>query len=113
MAASQMHITPRTPMGANVLPDGTTFRVWAPGAHEVHAVGDFNDWTRDEASKLVRHDDGRWTGFFPGARDGMRYKFFIVGDGGEGFKRDPYARELTPEWPTPDCIIRSASSYPW
>ena len=65
MAASQMHITPRTPMGANVLPDGTTFRVWAPGAHEVHAVGDFNDWTRDEASKLVRHDDGRWTGFFP------------------------------------------------
>jgi 1,4-alpha-glucan branching enzyme len=43
----------------------------------------------------------------------MTYKFYVVGEGSEGFKRDPYARELTMEWPTPDCIIRAANAYPW
>ena len=36
MAASQAHITPSTPMGANLIADGATFRVWAPGALHVH-----------------------------------------------------------------------------
>lgn len=113
MPASQDHISSSTPMGANLIGGGATFRVWAPAAHEVHVLGDFNQWTPSDASRLVRDEGGRWAGFVPGAVDGMTYKFHVVGEGSEGFKRDPYARELTPEWPTPACIIRSATSYPW
>ena len=113
MPAPQDYVSSSTPMGASLLPDGATFRVWAPAAAEVHAVGDFNGWTRDEGSKLVAQGDGRWAGFIPGARDGHKYKFYVVGPSGGGFKRDPYARELTRSWPTPDCVLRSAAGYPW
>lgn len=113
MPASQQHISHTTPMGANLVADGAAFRVWAPGARAVWACGDFNGWSRDEDSLLRRGDDGRWTGFFPGVQDGATYKFFVAGEGSEGFKRDPYARELTPEWPNPRCIVRAADAYPW
>lgn len=100
-------------MGANLVQGGATFRVWAPRARMVHVCGDFNGWTRDDSTLLVRQGDGRWTGFVPNARDGDKYKFHVTGDGTEGFKRDPYARELTVAWPNPDCILRSAGSFPW
>src|SRR3954463_1429327 len=113
MAASQQHITPATPMGANLVTGGATFRVWAPRATAVHVVGDFNAWARDAASALVKNSDDRWTGFIPGAQDGHKYKFHVAGTGTQGLKRDPYARELTHQWPDPDCVLRSASSFPW
>ena len=113
MAARQDHISASTPMGATLLPGGATFRTWAPAARAVFVVGDFNNWTRDDDALLVRHDAGRWTGFFPNAADGMKYKFYVVGEGSEGHKRDPYARELTNTWPNPDCVLRAANSYPW
>ncbi|MGH9345674.1 MAG: alpha-amylase family glycosyl hydrolase, partial [Vicinamibacterales bacterium] len=113
MAASQAHISGSTPMGATVIPVGATFRVWAPQARDVYVAGDFNGWARNDDSLLVKHDGGRWAGFIPGAADGMKYKFYVVGDGSEGFKRDPYARELTVSWPNPDCILRDANSYRW
>ena len=37
--------------------------------------------------------------------------FYVVGQGSEGPKRDPYAREL--QWPFPsECIIRK-TDFPW
>lgn len=113
MTASQERIGPATPMGATLVGDGATFRVWAPRARQVHVCGDFNGWTRSEASLLERHGDGRWTGYVPGAAEGQKYKFYVVGEGSEGYKRDPYARELTREWPSPSCILRSAATFPW
>src|ERR1017187_10576411 len=94
MPASLDHISPGTPMGANLIADGATFRVWAPQAHSVHVIGEFNNRQRDEASLLTRDDHGHWRGFIPGVRDRQRYLFYVIGDGGEGPKRDPYAREL-------------------
>ncbi|VVO43427.1 alpha amylase C-terminal domain-containing protein [Pseudomonas fluorescens] len=113
MALSQDHIFPTTPMGANLTAGGATFRVWAPRARDVYVCGDFNGWLRNDSTQLTRQPDGRWTGFVAGATDGNKYKFYIVGEGSEGFKRDPYARELTREWPNPSCIIRLAVSFPW
>jgi 1,4-alpha-glucan branching enzyme len=113
MPTSQQHITASTAMGANLAAGGATFRVWAPRATKIYICGDFNDWARDESSLLVRNGDDRWTGFVPGATDGQHYKFYVVGAGSEGFKRDPYARDLTAAWPDPDCIIRSATTFPW
>jgi len=98
-------------MGANLIAGGATFRVWAPGAHAVYVIGDFNGRQRDDASLLTRDDRGHWRGFLPGVKDRQRYLFYVVGDGGEGPKRDPYARELAAPFPD-DCIVRS-TDFPW
>lgn len=111
MPAALDYITPDTPMGANLVGDGATFRVWAPHARAVYVLGDFNDRQREDANLLTRGADGHWCGFMPGARDRHRYMFYIVGDGSEGPKRDPYARELQAPFPS-ECIIRS-SDFPW
>ena len=40
LTASQVNITLNTPMGANLIADGATFRTWAPKATEVYiAIG--------------------------------------------------------------------------
>ena len=36
MPASQSNITSNTPLGANLVPGGATFRTWAPTALEVY-----------------------------------------------------------------------------
>ncbi len=111
MPASLEHIGPNTPMGANLIADGATFRAWAPGARTVHVIGDFNDRRREDAGLLNRDERGHWLGFLPGIRDRERYLFYVVGEGSEGPKRDPYARELETPFPG-DCIVRS-SDFPW
>src|SRR5262245_17990374 len=100
MAASQNHIMPTTPMGANLIGGGATFRVWAPTAEAVFVNGHFAGVDRfsrdtDPSLQLVKDGNGFWAGFIPGVQEGDRYKFFVVGRGARGFKRDPYARELT------------------
>ena len=39
----------------------------------------------------------------------------IEGLGSSGYKRDPYARELTrdPSFPESNCVVRSPDRYPW
>src|SRR5688572_7977333 len=98
-------------MGAHLIADGATFRVWAPHARAVHVVGDFNNRQRTDASLLTRDAQGHWRGFISGARDRQRYMFYVVGEGSEGLKRDPYARELQTPFPS-ECCLRSAD-FPW
>ncbi len=104
------HVHGGTPMGANLVADGATFRVWGGGAHEVHVHGSFIGWQSSDATKLIPASDGHWWGFVQGAKDRDRYKFLVMGETGAGYKRDPYAREL--EWDSGDCIIRRAD-FPW
>jgi 1,4-alpha-glucan branching enzyme len=121
MPVSQEHINDRTPMGAALHAGGATFRTWAPAAREVYVViappraaGLPAGWAPPPQDALVPHGDGTWTGFVPGITDGTPYRFWIVGAGSRGFKRDPYARELglDPGFPDCDCIVRS-SDFPW
>jgi 1,4-alpha-glucan branching enzyme len=109
--ASLEHIEHDTPMGATLVADGATFRVWAPHARSVHVIGEFNDRQRNDASLLTRDEHGHWRGFIPGVRDRHRYLFYVVGDGSEGPKRDPFARELQTPFPS-DCIVRRRD-FPW
>jgi len=98
-------------MGANLIADGATFRVWAPNAHSVHVLGDFNSKTINEASLLNRDALGHWRGFISGVKDRHRYMFHIVGNGSTGLKRDPCARELETPFPG-ECIVRE-TDFPW
>ena len=52
--------------------------------------------------------------------DGTPYRYWVVGAGGEGFKRDPYARELhyyhgvvSDDYNNSNCVLRDPSSYRW
>ena len=67
-----------------------------------------------DARLLASDGTGYWTGFQANAVDGDTYRFWVVGAGGSGYKRDPYARELSPT-AFPNCfsILRAAGAYPW
>jgi 1,4-alpha-glucan branching enzyme len=116
---SQWNISANTPMGANLLPGGgATFRAWAPLATAVYINGTFAGslLTGPTDDLLLAKDaNGYWTGFVGSAREGDPYRFWVVGPGGSGYKRDPYARELAPASAFPNCdsLIRSATAYPW
>ncbi|AMV40842.1 alpha-amylase family glycosyl hydrolase [Planctomyces sp. SH-PL62] len=111
MPAPLTHIKPDTPMGANLIADGATFRVWAPHARKVYVLGDFNGRIKDDSSLLTKDAQGHWRGFIPGAKDRDRYILHIDGTGSSGLKRDPYARELQSPFPS-ECVIRE-TDFPW
>jgi 1,4-alpha-glucan branching enzyme len=116
---SQANISANTAMGANLVPGGgATFRAWAPRATAVYINGTFagSSLTGQTNNLLMRKDaNGYWTGFVNSAQEGDDYAFWVVGPGGSGPKRDPYARELEPATAFPNCsnLIRSATAYPW
>ncbi|WP_347053721.1 1,4-alpha-glucan branching protein GlgB [Flavobacterium olei] len=73
---------------------GVYFAVWAPTAHSVSVVGDFNFWTQGEHNLNVKWDSsGIWEGFIPGVSKGALYKYKIQSntDGIVTEKADPFA----------------------
>jgi len=74
---------------------GVYFAVWAPTAHSVSVVGDFNYWTQGEHVLNVRWDSsGIWEGFIPDISKGTLYKYKIQSsiNGVITEKADPFAR---------------------
>ena len=113
-------------MGANLVSEigvaggGATFRAWAPRATAVYVNGVFggaNMVGQTDNLLMMKDANGYWSGFIASAGEGDTYKFYVVGQGSSGYKRDPYARELAndPAAPFPVCsaVIRAASEYPW
>jgi 1,4-alpha-glucan branching enzyme len=114
---SQQHMSEQTPVGATLLANGATFKVWAPLAKAVYLHGVFGGETFDQPSDdcLLRKDArGYWTGYQAGAHDGDRYRYWVEGEGSRGYKRDPAARELDPVG-FPNCysILRASEGFPW
>jgi 1,4-alpha-glucan branching enzyme len=73
---------------------GVYFAVWAPTAHSVSVVGDFNYWTGSEHQLQVRWDSsGIWEGFIPEITKGALYKYKIQSNinGIVTEKADPFA----------------------
>ena len=73
---------------------GVYFAVWAPTAHTVSVVGDFNFWTQGEHLLQVRWDSsGIWEGFIPNVEKGSTYKYKIQSNNGGVIteKADPFA----------------------
>lgn len=116
-------VSRQSPMGATAVAGGTTFRTWAPNAHAVSVVAGrrlverpaLTTWQPDPSDALAPLGDGSWGGFRDSVGDGDAYMFFIEGDAGAAWKRDPYARELTLEPAFPDCfcVVRDPNAYPW
>ncbi|MEW6328297.1 MAG: 1,4-alpha-glucan branching protein GlgB [Thermodesulfobacteriota bacterium] len=93
---------------------GTYFAVWAPNAHKVSVVGDFNGWV-PEAHPLRSRDDssGIWEGFIPGIGQGALYKYHIISNYNNYTvdKGDPYAYR----WEVPPRTATAVHSldYDW
>jgi 1,4-alpha-glucan branching enzyme len=108
-------------MGATLVSGGAIFKVWAPLAQAVYINGSFggvSKWGKatDPDMLLTKNGAGYWTGFLANVSDGDAYKYYVIGTGSSGYKRDPYARELTPSATFPNgvnCVVRSTDSYPW
>lgn len=117
-ALSQENISATTATGATLVAGGATFRVWAPRATAVYLNGSFAGTVYDQQTedrRLIRDAVGYWSGFQPGAQNGDQYRFWVVGSGSSGYKRDPYARELGKREDFPNCfsILRASDGYPW
>src|SRR5207244_3655813 len=56
---------------------GTYFATWAPNAHLVSVVGNFNGWQPGAHPLAARGQSGIWEGFVPGVGKGEIYKFHV------------------------------------
>ncbi|MET0530010.1 MAG: 1,4-alpha-glucan branching protein GlgB [Microvirga sp.] len=93
---------------------GYLFTVWAPNAHRISIVGDFNNWDGRCHPMRRRHDAGVWELFIPDVSTDQRYKFEIVGLQGNllALKADPIA--FTAEHPPATAsITKGAPDFDW
>lgn len=92
---------------------GTYFAVWAPNAHYVSVIGNFNYWDKGSHQLFVRWDhSGIWEGFIPHVGNGEAYKYFIDSNTGEKLeKADPFA--LKSEEPPRTASIVWDTWYEW
>ncbi len=93
---------------------GCHFAVWAPNAHAVSVIGDFNGWHRHrDWLRQIHPGSGIWEGFVPGAQVGQRYKFHIESNfhGYKVDKADPFA--FAAECPPATASLITDLSYEW
>lgn len=79
--------------GAHIVEKGVVFRTYAPHAQSVHVIGEFNNWTANEDSKMKRlNDRGEFELWIENAQKGQQYKLRIKQALGNVVdKADPYA----------------------
>ncbi|MBN1891209.1 MAG: 1,4-alpha-glucan branching protein GlgB [Clostridiales bacterium] len=92
---------------------GYRFAVWAPRAHAVYVVGDFNDWSEEQNPLVKNENTGIWQGSVDGAKQWDRYKYRIVGmDDRVYLKGDPFARHFETR-PRDASILYDPDDYSW
>jgi 1,4-alpha-glucan branching enzyme len=104
-------------MGAHLRnPDGIPgvgFTVWAPAAHRVSVVGDFNHWDGRYHVMRTLGSSGIWELFIPGLGEGGKYKFEILDAYGNlHLKTDPYGTRFESP-PHNAAIVHAVEEYPW
>ncbi len=92
---------------------GVHFAVWAPHAHRVHVIGEFNGWNQDSHEMKRLEPLGIYELFIPGVEMGTLYKFLIeTGDHRLLYKADPFALEAEHR-PGTASRIADISGFRW
>jgi 1,4-alpha-glucan branching enzyme len=93
---------------------GVRFAVWAPNARRVAVVGDFNSWDPRRHAMRLRHEAGVFELFVPRIGPGERYKFAIIGAGGDvlPLKADPVARRAEAA-PATASVVAEPFAFAW
>jgi len=93
---------------------GVLFALWAPNAHRVSVVGDFNQWDGRRCQMRKRIDSGLWEIFVPGLTVGAVYKYEIISRDGAllPLKADPFgfAAEMRPSTAS---VVADTENFPW
>lgn len=80
---------------------GVYFAVWAPDAHDVSVIGDFNGWQRNLHNLQPSGSSGIWEGFITGIGKGTLYKYHVASrwHGYRVDKTDPFGffYEISPK----------------
>jgi 1,4-alpha-glucan branching enzyme len=92
---------------------GAYFAVWAPNAHAVFLMGDFNGWDQHHTPLAPRDGSGIWEVFVPGVKSGQRYKYHIESQvkAYRIDKADPFAFQA--EQPPLTASVVADLSYQW
>ena len=103
-------------MGAHLVEvdgvSGVYFATWAPNAHEVAVVGNFNNWNH-EANKMRRTEVGIWELFIPGMNVGDLYKYSVKNHHHYCvYKTDPYGYQQEIR-PATASVVADLSTYTW
>jgi 1,4-alpha-glucan branching enzyme len=99
-------------LGAQPVPGGTHFAVWAPGARSVSVLGDWNGWSGGANPLSPRGSSGIWEGFVPEIGLGAVYKYRVTAqDGSSVDKADPLARRA--EIPPKTASVVWSDDYRW
>jgi maltooligosyltrehalose trehalohydrolase len=104
--------TPRKlPIGAEVLPKGVSFRVWAPNCKKVDVVllGEESDHGVIDSLELSPEKGGYFSALFSGAGPGSLYRFRL--DGGDTYP-DPASR-FQPEGPHGPSQVVDPGLFQW
>jgi len=100
-------------LGANVVPGGVRFAVWAPNARAVSVVGDWNGWQPDAHPLDAQASSGVWAADAVGAEAGHCYKFVITGaDGVLSWRADPMARRAERP-PATASVVVGPTQHSW
>ena len=91
---------------------GTSFTVWAPNAHAVRVVGNFNSWDGRRHAMRELGSSGIWEIFIPGVKAGEVYKYELLNANHEWkMKADPMERSH--EIPPATGSIVVESDHEW
>jgi 1,4-alpha-glucan branching enzyme len=92
---------------------GVQFSTWAPNAHSLSVVGDFNGWNSDANPMHRVHNSSIWSCFIPGLKEGDIYKFAVTGPNNyTDMKTDPYAFS-TEMRPKTASVVRNVRHFHW
>lgn len=109
-----IHHTAYQKLGSHPTDDGTHFAVWAPNAHSVSVVGEFNNW--DGRENPMQKDDatGIWSTFVADVGHWALYKFELktAEDAPPFLKSDPYAHVMEVR-PKSASLVYDLSEYEW
>jgi 1,4-alpha-glucan branching enzyme len=92
---------------------GVRFAVWAPNAHRVSVVGDFNNWDGRRHPMRRRGEAGVWELFLPRLQPGTVYKYEVLGPHGVlPLKADPVALQMELP-PRTASVVADPAPYAW
>ena len=117
-AAEGTHLRLYDRLGAHLMEHegvaGVHFALWAPNAHRVSIVGDFNAWDGRRHVMRRRPGSGMWEMFLPGIGEGAAYKYEIVGADRRlvPLKADPFAF-YSEKPPRTASIVARTDGFAW
>lgn len=101
-------------MGSQLVEDGAQFAVWAPHAHSVSVVGEFNNWDGRLNPMKKDSETGIWTAFVPGVEHWALYKYELktAEEAPPFLKSDPYAQVMEVR-PKTSSLVYDLNGFEW